>query len=182
MRIDFKKLQQAFIEEIKADTGVVLRWHDVSFDVQPKFELADGKVTVTVRVFDELYSLGYAGPDTNESLLLADIDSRLHDYGEKADWYIVKLRADALGKEYADQIQQLREAILCAGKGLQPTDFGVDISDFAPSEKDERGFPKFGLFVDVHHKSIAVKELDPMNYNHRLADEMLDEIIGKLPG
>ena len=178
MQIDFTKLQKLFIDKIKDEEKLILRGQDVSFEIRPNYEFEQYNLDVKLKVFGEEFSIGYPKENTNEEYLINDLYSRLHDYRtDSLKWHIIGLKVQELEKRYTEKIQSLREIILNQHSELIPEDIFIDISDLAPSEHDERGFPKFGIFVMIRGEQITMKEIGFYEYNHKLDAELENEII-----
>jgi len=178
MQIDFTKLQKLFIDKIKDEEKLMLRGQDVSFEIHTNYEFEQYNLNVKLKVFGEEFSIGYPKENTNEEHLINDFYSRLHDYGtDNPKWHIIGLKVQELEKRYVEKIQSLREKILNQNSELIPKEIFIDISDLAPSENDERGFPKFGMFVMIRGKQITTKEIGFYEYNHKIDEELENEII-----
>lgn len=178
MQIDFTKLQKLFVEKIKNEENLILRGQDVSFEIQTNYEFEQYKLNVKLKVFGEEFSIGYPKENTTEEQLIIDFYSRLHDYGtDNPKWHIIGLKVQELEKRYGDTIQSFKEKILNQNKELTPKEIFIDISDLAPSENDERGFPRFSIFVMIRGRQIAKKEISFYEYNHKLDEDLENEIM-----
>lgn len=176
MQIDFTKLQKLFIEKIKKEEGLILRGHDVSFQIEPNFEHYN--LNVRIKVFGEEFSIGYPKENTTEEDLIKDFYSRLHDYNtDDAKYHIIRLKIQELEKRYREKIRSLRGNILSRKKETSPEDIFVNISDLAPNEEDERGFPKFEIFVVLKGKQVVTREIGFYEYNHKLVEDLENEIM-----
>lgn len=80
MQIDFTKLQKAFIEKIRDEESLILRGHDVSFEIKTNYESEQYNLNIRIYVFGEEFSIGYPKEKTSEDQLINDFYSRLHDY------------------------------------------------------------------------------------------------------
>jgi len=177
MKIDFTKLQKLFIDKIRNEENLILRGQDISFQIQPNYEFDQYNLNVKIKIFEEEFSIGYPKENTTEEELIKDFYSRLHDYNtDNPKWHIIGLKIQELERRYIESIQSVREKILNSNNGIKPNEIVIDISDLTPSENDERGFPNFGIFVMLKGKQVAKKEIGFYEYNHKLDEELEDEI------
>jgi len=177
MQIDFTKLQKLFVAKIRNEENLILRGQDISFEIQPNYEFEQYSLQVKLKVFKEEFSIGYPKANTTEEQLLLDFFSRLHDYNtDDPNWHIIRLKIQELERRYNKKIQYLREIILSNFNEIKSEDIFINISDQTPIENDARGFPKFEIFVMVKGEQIATKEIEFYEYNHKLVEELENEI------
>lgn len=181
MKIDFNKLQQLFATKVKNEEKLLLRGQDISFIIQPNYEFESYHLTVKMMVFGEEFSLGYPDKNTTEEQLINDCYSRLHDYStDDPKYHIIGLKTREFKRRYANNIQSLREKILHKNTEMKPEDLWIDISDIEPSDEDERGFPKFEMFVSIKGEEMVTKDLLFYDYNFKLEKEIEEELSQKL--
>lgn len=180
MQIDFTKLQKLFVLKIKNEENLILFGHDVSFKISPNYQFSPINLTVKILIFGEEFSIGYAKEKTTEEELINDFYSRLHDYNtDDAKNHIIILKIQELERSYSEQILILIQRITRI-LDIESDKIMIDISDFAPSENDNRGFPKFGIFVTINKNHVLTKEIGFNQYIFNLSDMIENEIIEKL--
>lgn len=181
MKIDFTKLQKTFINKIKKEENLILRGQDVSFEINPNYEFEQYNLTVRIKVFGEEFSIGYPKENTSIDELIMDFYSRLHDYNtDNAGYHIIGLKILQLENRFLEQTSSLREKIISNQRDLKPEEIFIDFSDFAPSENDARGFPKFGIFIVIKGEQILMREIGFDEFNHKLDVELETKILEKL--
>ena len=177
MKIDFTKLQKAFIEKIKTKENLTLRGQDVSFEINPNYEFEQYNLTLRIKVFEEEFSLGYPKENTFINELIMDFYSRLHDYStDNARHHIIGLKISQLENRFSEQISSLREQIISRQKDIKPEEILIDFSDIAPSENDTRGFPKFGIFITIKGEQKLMRKIGFDEFNHKLSEELMTKI------
>lgn len=98
---------------------------------------------------------------------------RLHDYGsDNPELHIISLKILELERIYSEAIQAIREKLLYLDLANNSDELTVEISDFS-SDTNERGFPKFGLFVSIRGCDMFTEmELPFDSYNSNLIQEL----------
>jgi hypothetical protein len=176
MSIDFRKLQQIFIESIKSNESIILRPTDVTFIIGPNYESV-GKTTLRILVFRQTFSHGYFDDNTNEDYLLNDCFSRLHDYDmDSPKSHIWGLKKKELEEDYEWQVDKLHEHLHNSNPSLKWNEINVSISDVAPCEIDSNGFRQYSISIFIKNQKIIEKELDLNNYNFKLSERIIDEL------
>jgi hypothetical protein len=176
MRIDFRKLQKIFIERIKNNESIKLRPNEVTFIIEPNFELP-GKTTLRILVFGQAFSHGYFDDNTEEDYLLSDCFSRLHDYDtDSPKWHIWGLRNKRLEEDYKWQVDKIIEYLHISNLGLKLNEIKISINDLAPSEIDTNGFSQYSISILIKDQKIIEKKLDLYNYNFKLIDQIINEL------
>jgi len=176
MSIDFRKLQNLFIERIKSSELIKLRPSDVTFIIEPNYESV-GKTTLKILVFGQIFSHGYFDDNTSEDYLLNDCFSRLHDYDtDSPKWHIWRLKNKELEKDYEWQVDKMIEHLHNSNQSLKLHEINVSISDIAPAEIDSNGFGKYSITIFIKNQKIIEKELDLNNYNFKLSQQIINEL------
>jgi hypothetical protein len=175
MKINFKKLQQLIIEKIKAEENIVLKAHEVKFQVEPNYTLSDNRMTFKILIFGQQFLHGYADHNNTEPDLISDCFSRLHDYGkDSVKWHIWSLKILDIELRYGYQFDKIRDFLFDNIPDLKPRDISIQISDISAEETDENGFPKYGLYIEYPYKTIEI-ELDIYNYDYQLLESFIEK-------
>jgi hypothetical protein len=176
MSINFRRLQEIFIERIKSNESIRLRPTDVSFIVEPNFELL-GKTTLRILVFGKIFSHGYFDENANEDYLLNDCFSRLHDYDtDSPKYHIWGLKNRQLEEDYESQVNKMMTYLFDSNANLKLNEINISISDVAPSEIDSNGFGKYSISIFIKNQKIIEKELDLTTYNFKLSEQIIKEL------
>ncbi|MBL3658639.1 hypothetical protein [Fulvivirga sediminis] len=181
MKIDFTKLQKAFIIKIKEDENLTLRGQDVSFEINPNYEFEQHNLTIRIKVFGEEFSVGYPKENTSIDELILDFYSRLHDCNtDNARHHIIGLKILQLQNRFSEEIISLREKLIRKYQDLKPEEIVIDFSDLPLSENDLSGFPKFGIFIVIKGKQVLMREIGFDEFNYKLDDELETKITERL--
>lgn len=175
MQLNFNKLQQLFIEKVKAEEDIQLRPVDVSFIVEPNYQLP-GNTIVRFLVFGQVFSCGHISEKENEEDLLKDCYSRLHDYdADSPKWHIWGLKTLSLAKKYEWQIEKIRQHIEMKFPDLKPDDIRIEIEELS-GEPDSDGFRRYALCVYKEGVEQVRQILPASDYQMTLSQEIIEKL------
>lgn len=175
MQLDFNKLQQLFIEKVKAEESIQLRPVDVHFLVEPNYTL-QGNATVRFLVFGQVFSRGHISEGETEEDLLKDCYSRLHDYdADSPKWHIWGLKTQDLEESYEWQIEKIRQHIEMQFPDVTSEEIRIGIEELS-GEPDMAGFRRYALCIYIKDEEKIRRMLPASDYQLGLANEIIEKL------